>query len=225
MAMFLSDNFGKYSYGKYIAEWIKYLPKNLKMKLVEGYIDGDGSYVGKTITASSVSMNLLEGIQDILFSCGIVSSISNGTNGGEVNIFGKVRNSRPSYHLRMTSTQVLKYISLLGLNENIELSRNSFKKNIYISDDNKYIYLKVRKVSKSIESGKVYNFETESESHTFCSRFIASHNCDPSRGTSADRTSPTVLAISHPVTTTSAIRRIHIGCRGIHQDLLRLDII
>ena len=44
-------------------------------------------------------------------------------------------------------------------------------------------------------------------------------------GTSADRTSPTVLAISHPVTTTSAIRRIHIGCRGIHQDLLRLDII
>lgn len=193
MAMFLSDNLGKYSYGKYIAEWIKYLPKNLKMKLVEGYIDGDGSYVGKTITASSVSMNLLEGIQDILFSCGIVSSISNGTNGGEVNIFGKVRNSRPSYHLRMTSTQVLKYISLLGLNENIELSRNSFKKNIYISDDNKYIYLKVRKVSKSIESGKVYNFETESESHTFCSRFIASHNCDPSRGTSADRTAIEII--------------------------------
>ena len=193
LAKFLEDNFGKYAYGKHIPEWVKFLPIKYKMKLIQGYLDGDGSYIVNTIGATSVSLELLEGIQDILFSCGVVSSISNAAEGGQVNIFGKIRNSRPSYHLKITSTNVLKYLKLLDLEEYFTLKRESYKKCIYLSDDENYIFLKVRKVSKTKETYKVYNFETESDSHTFCCRGIATHNCDPSRGTASDRTAIEVI--------------------------------
>lgn len=193
LAIFLEKNFGKYAHGKFIAEWIKYLPVKYKMRLVEGYLDGDGSYIVNTINATSVSLKLLEDIQDILFSCGITSTISDGTHGGIVEIFNKIRRSRPSYHLRISSGQRIKYSNLLGYDENYALKRKPIKKAVYLSDDENYIYLKVRRVIKSKESLTVYNFETESDSHTFCCRGIATHNCDPSRGTAADNTAIEVI--------------------------------
>jgi hypothetical protein len=193
LAKFLEKNFGKYAHGKFISEWIKFLPIKYKIKLVEGYLDGDGSYIANTINATSVSLKLLEDIQDILFSCGIASTISDGRQGGIVEIFNKIRNSRPSYHLRISARQRIKYSKLLGYDENYALSRNSVKKTVYLSDDEKYIYLRVRKITKSKETLTVYNFETESDSHTFCCRGIATHNCDSSRGTAADNTAIEVI--------------------------------
>ena len=67
--MFLLNNFGKYAHNKEISTWIKYLPVNMKLKLIEGYLMGDGSILkNNTICYVSVSQKLLEDIQDILFS-------------------------------------------------------------------------------------------------------------------------------------------------------------
>lgn len=64
---------------------------------------------------------------------------------------------------------------------------------ILISEDKKTIYFKVVDKVEEKYSGKVFNFETVSESHTFCCRGMATHNCDPSRGTSADQTAIEII--------------------------------
>jgi len=40
--LFLTKHFGKYSYGKRIPEWAKYIKKDLKRSLMLGYLDSDG---------------------------------------------------------------------------------------------------------------------------------------------------------------------------------------
>ena len=46
-----------------------------------------------------------------------------------------------------------------------------------ISEDGKFIYLKIQSIEQGIYTGTVYNFECES--HTYMCHDIVSHNCDP----------------------------------------------
>lgn len=46
-----------------------------------------------------------------------------------------------------------------------------------VSEDNKFIYLKIQSIEKSIYTGIVYNFECDT--HTYMCRNIVTHNCDP----------------------------------------------
>ena len=56
-----------------------------------------------------------------------------------------------------------------------------------------HIYRRITSIEKSTYSGRVYNFEVDDETHTFCCMGITTHNCDPSRGSSSDRTSIQVI--------------------------------
>lgn len=192
VALFINDTFGKHSYGKYISEWVKYLPEKYKLKIVEGYFDGDGSKVGKTITATSVSKKLLEDIQDILFSCGIVSSVANSRIGGKRYFQNRKINSRDSYYLRITSAQVPIFLEKIGKECWFDKPTRTPRKHIYIDGDG-FINLKIRKINKYNYTGKVYNFETESDSHTFSCMRVSTHNCDPSRGSSNDYTAIEII--------------------------------
>lgn len=193
---FLTDTFGKYAYGKYISEWVKHLPKRLKLKLVEGYLNGDGSFINtKTvrISATSISSTLLEDIRDILYSLGIVSRMSLAQKEGETIIDGRKVHARESYHLDINAYNAQKLFNLLELPIDLHLSRSECKRTSYISDDNKKIYIKVKAINISEYNGKVYNFETESDSHTYVVPGMSVHNCDPSRGISADRTAIEII--------------------------------
>ena len=64
---------------------------------------------------------------------------------------------------------------------------------MYVRFNGDYIWWKVKDVSILKYSGRVYNFETESDSHTFCTHRIATHNCDPSRGSSNDYTAIEII--------------------------------
>ena len=77
LSNFMINNFGKYAKNKHITEWIKFLPKKFKIKLIEGYNQGDGFIHSKQKYSgfTSISLKLLEDVQDILFSLGIISSI------------------------------------------------------------------------------------------------------------------------------------------------------
>src|SRR5690606_11106407 len=77
---FLSVNFKNEAVNKEIPEWVKFINKDLKKELVSGYLSSDGCVTnnGKYYSTEfvSTSLNLLEGFQDILFSLGIISSLS-----------------------------------------------------------------------------------------------------------------------------------------------------
>ncbi len=199
---FILENFGQYSYGKKINEWIKYIPIEFKKELIKGYFDSDGCWlktfknnkINSKITFISINHELLEGIQDILFSLGIVSSLNKLRNESIRNICGKISKYKLTYNLTLSNFDSLQLINLLNDTEDIKLNKfdlsdfsNINKRSIsscHIDKNGEYIYFRIKKINKSKFSGKVYNFETKT--HSFMCRHITTHNCDVSRGDSED---------------------------------------
>lgn len=189
---FLTLNFGKYAYGKEIPEWVKYLPKNLKKHLILGYLNSDGcisknnnSYTSEFI---SINLNLLESIQDILFSLGIISGLSKLRDPSIMKMpTGKIYKTRTCYNLRLNHHDTLLLHKLIytkgdhkldrvDLN-NLPKKRKRPKDGCFFSEDFKYIYFQIRAIEKSTYSGFVYNFECDT--NTFMCHHITTHNCDP----------------------------------------------
>ena len=201
LSEWLVNNFGKYCYGKYIPEFAKYLPFSMKVSLVHGYLDTDGSvhndfrnYSGLDFV--SVSIDLLEGMQDILLSIGIVGGISIMKYIRTEYIDGnKVKSQRPCYHLRIGHNYTVyfrklvenitpDYISKLSKIYVDTNTRKSPSKGIFISNDNKYIYVRISSITKEKYTGPVYNFECDTNNYLL--RNISVHNCDPYKQAKSD---------------------------------------
>jgi len=189
--LFLEDNFGKYADGKYISEWVKYIPEEYKLQLVLGYLDSDGSvYLDNNRIVSSfksINRKLLYDIQDILFSVGIVSSFHLSEKKGKYNIKGKIGNRKESYRLRVNQTNTVKLynlynslynsrkLKLIGVNKNgINFVKS---RGCQMSEDLTYIYIKIKNIEVSTYSGTVYNFDCKT--HSFICQYFSGHNCDP----------------------------------------------
>lgn len=184
---FLTNTFGKYAYGKFIPEWIKYLPNNLKTSLILGYLNSDGSVTkNNTIEFVSINLELLESIQDILFSLGVISSLSKLRNASERIINNKISNTKEAYHLRISYHNSILLKEILKCKDDIKLKKLTITKDklrrspegsCFFSNDKTYIYFKITEIEKSKYTGKVYNFECDT--HTFMCHHITTHNCDP----------------------------------------------
>ena len=184
---FLENNFGKYAHGKYISEWVKYLPNNLKSKLVEGYLNADGSIFEESrskgkgkISFVSVSLNLLEDVQDIMFSLGYIGSINKLRDSGKSKIGNVDIKQKLAYQLSYGFYDTVNFLNYLGIEHNYNYKNRRTIKDSYFSKDLKYIYFKISKIKKEKYKGKVYNFECDT--HTYLSRGITTHNCDVGRG-------------------------------------------
>lgn len=183
----LTNHFGKYANGKYISEWVKYLSQKYKCALLQGYLDSDGCVYqsGKYFITDYVSINikLLQDVQDILFSLGLISNISKLRNRTQHKICGKLSNVQAAYQLRMAYHDTVKFKELINRSDRkldkVKLSdvRTRPKDGCFFSNDLKYIYFKIRNIEQSIYTGWVYNFECDT--HTFACRHIMTHNCDP----------------------------------------------
>jgi hypothetical protein len=207
---FILENFGKYSYGKKIPEWVKFIPKEYKIELIKGYLSSDGCWlktekrgkVNSKITFVSVNLELLESVQDIIFSLGVVSSLNKLRNEKQTQILGKHVTQKETYNLCLSNQDSLDLINLLN-NDNLDPKLNRFNLNdfniinkriisgCHFSKDNEYIYFKVKDVEKNKFTGNVYNFECET--HTFMCHHITTHNCDVSRGDSEDFSSIVII--------------------------------
>lgn len=177
LSCFMERNFGRYHYKKNIAEWIKFLPNELKLSLVEGYFETCKKERSDSFKPYSQDKNVMEAIQDILLSCGIVSLLM-GKSGGLVS-------------LKLTNEARNNMLYQLGKAYTKKRERRFDK--FYLSEDGKMVFLQIREVVRKRYSGKVYNFETVSDSHSYCGKRIAVSNCDPSRGTSEDRTAIEII--------------------------------
>lgn len=193
---YLTNTFGKYAYGKYIPEHIKYLDPQSKLDLIRGYLNSDGCITknGKYYSMEFVSINLtlLEAVQDILFSLGYVSNLSKLRNSGTAS-FGRNREykTRECYHLRVghndTVALAKDIIEIPALDPDSKLDKINFddlpivrvkpRNGCFISYDKNYIYIQIRNITKSKYTGTVYNFDCET--HTYMCRDIVTHNCDP----------------------------------------------
>lgn len=192
LSSFLTDNFGKYAYGKYIPEWCKFMDPDLKEQLVLGYMASDGCiYQNKksgyiNIEFVSINQQLLESIQDILFSIEYISGINLLRKASIHTIKNRKCNTRPTYHLRIGHYDSVRFIinnnHRIGSKvnkvdiQNIILKKRA-KSNCYFSDDYNYIYFQVKDIEQDFYTGIVYNFECDT--HTFITRHVSTHNCDP----------------------------------------------
>lgn len=194
---FLISNFGKYADGKYISEWVKYIPENLKIKLLEGYLNGYGSWFkdsrrnNSTISYVSVSLELLESIQDILFSIGIISNLSLLRHEKESKIKSRIVFQKKTYQLTLCHHDSLRLIEKIGYEHDFEIKNNRTIKDCFLSKDNNFIYFRIKDFEKIKYEGDVYNFETET--HTYLCRNITTHNCDVARGDGQDFSTIQVL--------------------------------
>jgi intein/homing endonuclease len=187
---FLTDNFGKYANGKFIPEWVKYLPKEYKLKLIEGYLASDGCVTKHTkgyysTEFVSINLELLESIQDMLFSLGIISNLSKMRDEGK-RFIEKHRESitQICYHLRLGNYDTLTLKALINNPEELKLNRIIDPKLVrrktmgcFLSKDLSKIYFRITDIQSKKFSGTVYNFECET--HTFMCHHINTHNCDP----------------------------------------------
>lgn len=194
LATFLCENFGKYAHGKYISEWVKYLPDNLKKNFVMGYLYGDGTFTkqkrdGLRISCGSVSLKLLNDLQDILFSMGILCSVQLSKKECDMKIQNRLIRAKDLFTLsipKFDSYVLLDKCELKNMFIDERKLLHHKKTYMYFSKDNRFIFIKINKILNCPYKGKVYNFETEC--HNYYVNKICTHNCDPSSGSSEDFT-------------------------------------
>lgn len=163
---------------------MKYIPATFKRQLVLGYLASDGCVTGNSMEFVSVSLKLLNDMQDVLFSLGIISGVSKMNTYETKKIGSKtVNKTLDKYHLRIAKVGT---VAIKSWNPNdIKLQRCKITslfadhdlKKVWFSDDFKYIYFKVASINTEPYVGTVYNFECAT--HTFMCNYIPTHNCDP----------------------------------------------
>lgn len=182
LALLLQDEIGTTAYNKRIPEWIKQATYSLRYAFLQGYLDSDGSVFydnGKVrVNFTSVNLELLEDIQDILFSLKIKNSIVIHQKQCK-NRFGGI--SKQSYRINIARDDNRKLLNNVVFESRkikvLKLSDCKSKSKMNIKFVNNKILLKIEKIDKSVYTGFVYNFECDT--HTFLCRNISTHNCDP----------------------------------------------
>ena len=190
---FIINNFGQKAKNKDIKEWIKYLPKELKLALFDGYVVGDGCEIEDKkqrlkINCVSISEKLLYDFQEILLSIGVVSSVKVLREEG----YHIIRENKVSHCQKTFSLDISARDSDKILKNNAKFSRKRHKGYGWI--DGRYFYVKIAKIKKSHYKGNVNNFETKT--HSYQSPFIVTHNCDTSEGIGEDANALAVIDFS-----------------------------
>ena len=187
----LNSTFGNSCYNKSIPDRIKRINDRYKLNIIAGYLASDGCVYNRnnisTVEFVSVSLNLLEDIQDLLFALKIISGISKLRNSKQSTILGRVINQREAYHARVAQSGSILLKRLFDkycIEDTVKAGKiidrqlsNHSNKQIVFDDEFKHIICKIKQLTVGKYTGIVYNFECDT--HTFMCRNIMTHNCDP----------------------------------------------
>nr|DAY14988.1 MAG TPA: LAGLIDADG-like domain [Caudoviricetes sp.] len=180
--VFVLSKIGNSAYNKHVPVWIKRASLQVKLAFLQGYLDTDGSVVKSKnsirVNFTSVNLELLEDIQDLLFSIGVKNSIVLH-NKECVNKFGGI--SKQSYRINVAQDDINK-LAVCPVFESRKMKqiltyKSTGKSKMDIQFTTCNIVLGIEKINKSTYTGFVYNFECDT--HTFACRNIMTHNCDP----------------------------------------------
>ena len=178
----LKSTIGTSAYNKRVPEWVKHGSYGIKLAFLQGFLDSDGSVFKDRnhirINFTSVNLELLEDIQDLLFALEIKNSIVIHQKEC-INRFGS--KSLQSYRINIAIEDNRKLALDPIFNSRkmllIGSSKCCGKSKMNIRFVGESIWLKVENIESSIYTGVVYNFECDT--HTFGCRCIMTHNCDP----------------------------------------------
>lgn len=177
LAIWLNETFGKTAYKKRIPEWFKNLHEDYKLAFIQGYLDSDGSVFydrGKVrVNFTSVNLELLEDVQDILFGLQIRNSIVVHQKPTKNSLLSYRINIARCDNLKLASTPI--YESRKQKVLKLSILTDSSKSKIQF--DGGRVYIKIENIEESLYTGTVYNFECDT--HTYMCRNILTHNCDP----------------------------------------------
>ena len=187
----LTCTFGEYSYGKHIPDRIKRINNECKSSLIHGYLDSDGCVCTdklnrNTIEFVSINQGLLEDVQDLCFALQSCGGITKMRSAKQIYILGRCTNQKDCYHLRFGHKESIKLYNWLVQNTKFNDEKlDKINYNLNLTNHNKhdcvcdgdYIYIKIKEIEQSLYTGIVYNFECNT--HTYMSRNIVTHNCDP----------------------------------------------
>lgn len=191
LSKFLSTAFKKGALNKKLPEWVKFIPQEYKMNLIQGYLDSDGCITRNNKYYStefvSISQELLEGFQDILFSVGIISNMTLMRDSKISMIKDREIKQLPTWHLRLSHHSTLDLVKELPFINDDKINRIDFinlpkvrvrpKDGCFFSKDLQYIYLQIKDIEIGTYTGTVYNFDCDT--HSFVSQYCTGHNCDP----------------------------------------------
>lgn len=181
------SHFGKYAHSKSIPEWFKFMNHGTKLALFSGYMDSDGCvtedkrrgfYSGEIV---SINLEMIEHLQDILFSIGVISSSSLLRLSKKSEISGMITSQKETYRLRL-GHYWMRRLKNIGSNS-FKISEKQYSESrnnnmgCFFSDDLDYIYFQIKDIEISHIKGVVYNFHCDTS--TFLCKNITTHNCDP----------------------------------------------
>lgn len=182
LAQELDRSVGISAYTKRVPEWVKQGSYGIKLAYLQGFLDSDGSVFRDKgnirVNFTSVNLELLEDIQDLLYALEIKNSIV--VHQKEYTSKHNIH-SLQSYRINIATEDNLK-LSEFAVYESrkIKLLKQSTyckKSKMNIKFINGTVWLKVDDIIHDIYTGNVYNFECAT--HTFACRCIMTHNCDP----------------------------------------------
>jgi len=133
--------------------------------LLRGYLLGDGHFNGHRnhISYSTVSVNLIYQIRNILAAHGIFST------------FGSiVHNGRPIYFSKVTSHYLSKLCQLLQVDCSIR-RENTRQHTPDLTETEDFFFIPVKEITEIEYSGDVYDISVE-ESHSFVANGLLAHN-------------------------------------------------
>ena len=149
--------FGKYSHDKLIPEWIQDAPKEYIQEFINGYMKAyDNITKDNTLNVTSLSINLILGLQRLYLKLGYIFSISKTIGQNTTSIDGKIVKQRDTYSIR---GKTIKYINVSSFIEN------------------NYVWFEASTIKKrEIIEIPVYNFEVEYDNSYIVYNTIV-HNC------------------------------------------------
>ena len=148
--------FGKYSHGKLIPEWIQDAPKHLIQEFINGYAASDGHTSKNNIRISTVSHNLAYGLQRLYLKIGHVASVEKTIRPKTCVIEGRTVNQRDTY--------------------NISIYTEKQRKQSTFIEDNYVWYAPFKITTVDVQNEPVYNFEVETDNSYIVYNAIV-HNC------------------------------------------------
>ena len=178
----LDSSVGISAYTKRVPEWVKHGNYGIKLAFLQGFLDSDGSVFkdrGKIrVNFTSVNLELLEDIQDLLYALEIKNSIvihqKECTSKHGIHSLQSYRiNIAKEDNLKLSEFAIYESRKIKLLKESTSVSKSKMN----IKFVNNCIWLKVEDIAEDVYTGTVYNFECYT--HTFACRCIMTHNCDP----------------------------------------------
>ena len=171
---------GEGAHSKKIPWWVNGLPREYRSAVLHGYWDGDGCIVAPKkrnasfIAFTSVSFDLLRGVQRIAASLGYFARLSLLREDGTSVFRGKTCNHSKAWTLTINSFQSGALVREWRAVWTGKSTKYANGVQCLVKDG--YGYSAVRSVETKPFDGYVNNFETET--HSYCAGILTVHNCD-----------------------------------------------